>query len=447
MDKDLAPKPLYKSLYFQVITAIVIGVLLGHFYPDTGTAMKPLGDGFIKLIKMIIAPIIFCTVVVGIAGMEDMKKVGKTGGLALLYFEVVSTIALVVGLVIINLVRPGAGMNVDPNTLDAKSIAAYTGPGKMQTTTDFLLNVIPNTVVDAFAKGEILQVLLFSVMFGFALHKFGGRGTLVFDLIEKGSHVLFSIVGIIMKVAPIGAFGAMAFTIGKYGVGSLVALGALMATFYTTCLFFIFVILGLIARFHGFSIWKFIKYIKEELLIVLGTSSSETVLPRMMAKMENLGAKKSVVGLVIPTGYSFNLDGTSIYLTMAAVFIAQATNTPMTLTQQITLLGVLLLTSKGAAGVTGSGFIVLAATLSAVGGVPVAGLALILGIDRFMSEARALTNLIGNGVATLVVAKWTGDLDTQRLQRQLNNESTAEAEEPEAVLDQVEQHMPVSAPR
>ena len=447
MDKDSTPKPLYKSLYFQVITAIIIGVLLGHFYPESGTAMKPFGDGFIKLIKMIIAPIIFCTVVVGIAGMEDMKKVGKTGGLALLYFEIVSSLALVVGLVIINLVQPGVGMNIDASTLDAKSIAAYTAPGKMQTTTDFLLHVIPSTVVDAFAKGEILQVLLFSVMFGFALHKFGGRGTLVFDLIEKGSHVLFAIVGFIMKVAPIGAFGAMAFTIGKYGVGSLVALGALMATFYATCLFFIFVVLGLIARFHGFSVWKFIKYIKEELLIVLGTSSSETVLPRMMAKMENLGAKKSVVGLVIPTGYSFNLDGTSIYLTMAAVFIAQATNTAMTLTQQITLLGVLLLTSKGAAGVTGSGFIVLAATLSAVGGVPVAGLALILGIDRFMSEARALTNLIGNGVATVVVAKWTGDLDMQRLQRQLNNETDAEAQEPEAVLDQVEQHMPVTAAR
>jgi aerobic C4-dicarboxylate transport protein len=302
-------------------------------------------------------------------------------------------------------------------------------------------------VIDAFAKGEILQVLLFSVMFGFALHKFGGRGTLVFDMIEKTSHVLFSIVGIIMEVAPIGAFGAMAFTIGKYGVGSLLSLGKLMGTFYATCLFFIFVVLGLIARFHGFSIWKFIKYIKEELLIVLGTSSSESVLPRMMAKMENLGAKKSVVGLVIPTGYSFNLDGTSIYLTMAAVFIAQATNTPMTLTQQVTLLGVLLLTSKGAAGVTGSGFIVLAATLSAVGGVPVAGLALILGIDRFMSEARALTNLIGNGVASIVVAKWTNDLDTDRLRRQLDNESDAEAEEPEEVLDQVELHMPVAASR
>ena len=436
-------KPLYRSLYVQVLLAILIGVLLGHFYPESGAAMKPLGDGFIKLIKMIIAPIIFCTVVVGIAGMEDMKKVGKTGGLALLYFEIVSSIALVVGLVIVNLVKPGVGMNIDPASLDTKGIAAYTEPGKMQSTTDFLLNVIPNTVVDAFAKGEILQVLLFAVLFGFALHRFGGRGTLVFDTIEKMSHVLFVIVGYIMKLAPIGAFGAMAFTIGKYGVGSLLSLGKLMGTFYATCLVFIFVVLGIIARLNGFSIWKFIKYIKEELLIVLGTSSSESVLPRMMAKMENLGVKKSVVGLVIPTGYSFNLDGTSIYLTMAAVFIAQATNTPMTLTQQLTLLAVLLLTSKGAAGVTGSGFIVLAATLSAVGGVPVAGLALILGIDRFMSEARALTNLIGNGVATVVVGRMTGDLDVARMQRQLNNETDEEAEEPEAVLDRNDAHMAV----
>jgi len=443
MDKNAAPKPFYKSLYFQVVTAIVVGVLLGHFYPETGTAMKPLGDGFIKLIKMIIAPIIFCTVVVGIAGMEDMKRVGKTGGYALLYFEVVSSIALIVGLVIVNLVQPGVGMNVDPTTLDTKSIAAYTAPGKMQGTVDFLLAIIPSTVVDAFAKGEMLQVLLFSMLFGFALQRFGGRGTLVFDFIEKSSHVLFVIVGYIMKVAPIGAFGAMAFTIGKYGVDSLVSLAKLMGTFYATCLIFIFVVLGLIARFHGFSIWKFIKYIKEELLIVLGTSSSESVLPRMMAKLENLGVRKSTVGLVVPTGYSFNLDGTSIYLTMAAVFIAQATNTPMTLTQQLTLLGVLLLTSKGAAGVTGSGFIVLAATLSAVGGLPVAGLALILGIDRFMSEARALTNLIGNGVATVVVGKWTGDLDVKRMTAQLNNETTADAEEPEKVLDVVQHHMPM----
>ncbi|APW38557.1 C4-dicarboxylate transporter DctA [Rhodoferax koreense] len=429
-------RPLYKSLYVQVLTAVVIGVLLGHFYPQTGEAMKPLGDGFIKLIKMIIAPIIFCTVVVGIAGMEDMKKVGKTGGLALLYFEIMSTLALIVGLIMVNVIQPGSGMNVDASTLDTKSISAYTGPGKMTGTVDFILNVIPSTVVDAFAKGEILQVLLFAVMFGFALHKFGGRGTMVFDFIEKISHVLFDIVGIIMKVAPIGAFGAMAFTIGKYGIGSLFSLGKLMGTFYGTCLIFVFLVLGIVARLHGFSIWKFVKYIKEELLIVLGTSSSESVLPRMMEKMENLGAKKSVVGLVIPTGYSFNLDGTSIYLTMAAVFIAQATNTPLTLSQELTLLAVLLLTSKGAAGVTGSGFIVLAATLSAVGHVPVAGLALILGIDRFMSEARALTNLVGNGVATIVVAKWTGDLDNQRLQAGLNNETWVEANEPEAVLDQ-----------
>ncbi len=425
--------PLYRSLYVQVITAVIIGVLLGHFYPAVGEAMKPLGDGFIKLIKMIIAPIIFCTVVVGIAGMEDMKKVGKTGGLALLYFEVVSSIALVVGLVLVNVLQPGAGMNVDPATLDTKSIASYTGPGKMTGTVDFILNIIPNTLVDAFAKGEILQVLLIAVLFGFALHRFGGRGTLVFDVIEKGSHVLFGIVNYIMKLAPIGAFGAMAFTIGKYGLGSLFSLGKLMGTFYLTCLLFIFVVLGLIARFHGFSIWKFIKYIKEELLIVLGTSSSESVLPRMMEKLENLGANKTCVGLVIPTGYSFNLDGTSIYLTMAAVFIAQATNTDMTLTQQLTLLAVLLLTSKGAAGVTGSGFIVLAATLSAVGHVPVAGLALILGIDRFMSEARALTNLIGNGVATIVVAKWTNELDENRLHAALNNETWIEAQEPEAL--------------
>jgi aerobic C4-dicarboxylate transport protein len=437
-------RPFYKSLYIQVLFAVALGVVLGNFYPQIGADMKPLGDGFIKLIKMIIAPIIFCTVVIGIAGMEDMKKVGKTGGLALLYFEVVSTIALIVGLIIVNLIQPGAGMNVDVASIDTKGIAAYTGPGKMVGTVDFLLNIIPTSVVDAFAKGEILQVLLFAILFGFALHRFGGRGTLVFDFIEKTSHVLFDIVGIIMKLAPIGAFGAMAFTIGKYGIGSLFSLGKLMGTFYLTCLIFVFVVLGIISRIHGFSIWKFIKYIKEELLIVLGTSSSESVLPRMMEKMENLGAKKTCVGLVIPTGYSFNLDGTSIYLTMAAVFIAQATNTPMTLMQEVTLLAVLLLTSKGAAGITGSGFIVLAATLSAVGTVPVSGLALILGIDRFMSEARALTNLVGNGVATLVVAKWTGELDVNRLNAGLNNETWVEANAPEVMLDKKVAHMAVS---
>ena len=439
--KDTGKKPLYKSLYFQVITAIILGVILGHFWPQTGAAMKPLGDGFIKLIKMIIAPIIFCTVVVGIAGMEDMKRVGKTGGYALLYFEIMSTVALIIGLIIVNVVQPGVGMNVDPASLDTKGLANYTKPGQMQTTTEFLLHVIPGTFVGAFAEGEMLQVLLIAVLFGFALHRFGGRGTLVFDFIEKFSHVLFVIVGYIMKLAPIGAFGAMAFTIGKYGLGSLTSLAKLMGTFYVTCLLFIFVVLGLVARFHGFSIWKFIKYIKEELLIVLGTSSSEAALPRMMAKLENLGVRKSTVGLVIPTGYSFNLDGTSIYLTMAAVFIAQATNTPLDLSHQITLLLVLLLTSKGAAGVTGSGFIVLAATLSAVGNVPVAGLALILGIDRFMSEARALTNLIGNGVATVVVGKWTGDLDTERMQAVLDNQADELVDEPELVLDAKTEHM------
>lgn len=434
-------RPLYKSLYIQVLFAVLVGVVLGHFQPALGAEMKPLGDGFIKLIKMIIAPIIFCTIVVGIAGMEDMKKIGKTGGLALLYFEIVSSVALIVGLIIVNLIKPGSGMHVDPSTLDTKGIAAYTEPGKMQGTVDFLLNVIPSSVVDAFAKGDILQVLLFSVLFGFALHKFGGRGTLVFDLIERLSHVLFDIVGIVMKIAPIGAFGAMAFTIGQYGIGSLFSLGKLMGAFYLTCLFFVFVVLGLICRLHGFSIFKFVRAIKEELLIVLGTSSSESVLPRMMEKLENMGARKSVVGLVVPTGYSFNLDGTSIYLTMAAVFVAQATDTAMTLTQQLTLLGVLLLTSKGAAGITGSGFIVLAATLSAVGEVPVAGLALILGIDRFMSEARALTNLVGNGVATLVVAKWTNDLDMQRLSEVLDHPTVQDTDEPEVVLDQKQAQM------
>lgn len=407
--------PIYKVLYFQVICAIVIGILLGFLAPEIGAQMKPFGDGFIRLIKMIIAPVIFCTVVTGIAGMEDMKKVGKTGGLALLYFEVVSTIALIIGLIIVNTVQPGVGMHVDPNTLDQAAVSAYTDPGKMQTTTEFLMNVIPNTVVGAFANGDILQVLFFSILFGFALHKFGGRGTLIFDVIEKSAHVLFQIVGMIMRVAPVGAFGAMAFTIGKYGIASLLPLAKLMGTFYLTCLLFIFGVLGTICRIHGFSIMRYISYIKEELLIVLGTSSSESVLPRMMTKMELAGVSRSVVGLVIPTGYSFNLDGTAIYLTMAAVFIAQACDVSMTLTQQLTLLAVLLLTSKGAAGVTGSGFIVLAATLSAVGHVPVAGLALILGIDRFMSEARALTNMIGNGIACVVVGHWCREVDNDKL--------------------------------
>jgi aerobic C4-dicarboxylate transport protein len=416
---DHHPQPVYRSLYFQVLVAIAIGVALGHFFPETGAQMKPLGDAFIKLIKMMIAPIIFCTVVTGIAGMESMKAIGKTGVLALLYFEVVSSLALIVGLVIVNIVEPGAGMNVDVSTLDAQAVASYAEAAEQQSVVDFLLNVIPATIFAAFAEGDILQVLLFALLFGFALHALGERGRSLFELIERFSQVLFRIVGMIMRVAPIGAFGAMAFTIGKYGLESLASLGKLMACFYVTCVLFVFVVLGAIARAHGFGIGRFIRYIREELFIVLGTSSSESVLPRMMSKLEQAGAAKSVVGLVIPTGYSFNLDGTSIYLTMAAVFIAQATNTPMTLLDQLTLLGVLLLTSKGAAGVTGSGFIVLAATLSALGTLPVTALALILGIDRFMSEARALTNLVGNGVATLVVAKWCGALDEKRLQQEL----------------------------
>jgi aerobic C4-dicarboxylate transport protein len=415
-----APRPLYRSLYFQVLVAIAVGVLLGHFFPEAAVKLKPLGDGFIKLIKMMIAPIIFCTVVTGIAGMENMKAVGKTGVLALLYFEVVSSIALVIGLVIVNVVKPGAGMNIDVATLDASKVANFAQAAQQQSVVDFFLNVIPTTFLDAFAKGEILQVLLIALLFGFALHVVGPRGRGVFDLIDGFSQVLFRIVGFIMRLAPIGACGAMAFTIGNYGIDKLADLAKLMACFYATCVLFVFVVLGAIARFHGFSILRFVRYIKDELLIVLGTSSSESVLPRMMSKMENAGCAKPVVGLVIPTGYSFNLDGTSIYLTMAAVFIAQATNTPMTLLDQVTLLAVLLLTSKGAAGVTGSGFIVLAATLSAVGTLPVAALALILGIDRFMSEARALTNLVGNGVATVVVAKWCNALDEPRLREQLN---------------------------
>ncbi|HAT40921.1 MAG TPA: C4-dicarboxylate transporter DctA [Rheinheimera sp.] len=421
-------RQLLASLYFQVVLAITIGIALGHFSPDLGAAMQPLGTAFIKLIKMLIAPIIFCTVVLGIAGMENMKRVGRTGGFALLYFEIVSTLALIIGLVVINTVRPGEGMHIDPASLDQQSIAKYTTAGQMQSVTDFLLNIIPTSVFDAFAKGDMLQVLFFSILFGFALQRLGGRQNLLFQMVEKFAELLFYIIGLLMKLAPIGAFGAMAFTIGKYGVGTLMQLASLMLTFYATCLLFIFVVLGAICRGHGFTISRFIRYIREELLIVLGTSSSESVLPRMMTKLEKLGAAKSTVGLVIPTGYSFNLDGTAIYLTMAAVFIAQATDTPMDLTQQLTLLAVLLVTSKGAAGVTGSGFIVLAATLASVGSVPVAGIALILGIDRFMSEARALTNLIGNGVATLVVAKWCGELDEQQLQHELSTTGGAATE-------------------
>lgn len=413
-------KKFYQVLYFQVLFAILVGVLLGYFYPQIGAKMKPLGDAFISLIKMIIAPIIFATVVVGIASMGDMKKVGRVGLKALIYFEVVSTIALILGLIVVNLYQPGAGINATPASLDAGAVASYTTAAKSMSTVDFLLHIIPSTVVDAFAKGEILQVLLISILSGLSLSMLGEKGKPVVTLLELISKVLFGIVGMIMKVAPIGAFGAMAFTIGKYGIHTLLSLGKLMAGVYTTSFLFVFIVLGLIAKFNGFSIWKFIKYIKEEIFIVVGTSSSESVLPRMMDKMEKLGCSKSVVGLVIPTGYSFNLDGTSIYLSMAAIFIAQACNVPLTIMDQLTIVAVLLLTSKGAAAVTGGGFITLAATLASISTIPVAGLALLLGVDRFMSEARALTNLIGNGVATVVVSNWEKEFDSKRADLILN---------------------------
>ncbi len=413
-------KPFYAHLYVQVLSAIALGVLLGHFYPELGQQMKPLGDGFIKLIKMVIGPIIFCTVVHGIASMSNLKTVGSVGIKALIYFEIVTTFALIIGLVVANIVRPGDGMNIDLSTIDASAVAEYVDKAEHQSTVGFLLDIIPKTVVSAFVDGNILQVLLFAILFAFALQAMGQRGKLVLDLIDQASHVFFGIVGIIMKAAPIGAFGAMAFTIGKYGVGTLASLAALMGSFYLTCLLFIFFVLGPIAWFTGFSIFKFIRYIKEELLIVLGTSSSESVLPRMITRMKRLGCEESVVGLVIPTGYSFNLDGTCIYLTMAALFLAQATNVDLTLAQQLGILGILLLTSKGAAGVTGSGFVVLAATLAATHTIDVNAMAIILGIDRFMSEARALTNLIGNGVATVVVSKMEGALDEERMNAELD---------------------------
>ncbi len=404
-------RPFYKSLYFQVILAILIGILIGHLYPETAVTLKPLGDGFIKLVKMIIGPVIFCTIVTGMAGMQDLKKVGSVGAKSLLYFEVLTTVALLVGLIAINLIRPGDGMNIDPTKLDTTALNTMTTGKTPQSTVEFLINIIPKNIVDAFAQGDLLQILLFSVLFGIATSKLGARVQPVTDFIKSFSNILFGIIHIIMKLAPLGAFGAIAFTIGKYGVGSLKSLAQLMGTFYLTCGFFIIIVLGSVMYFLRLNIFKLLIHIKEELLIVLGTSSSESALPGLIEKMERAGCSKSVVGLVIPTGYSFNLDGTSIYLTMAAVFIAQATNTPVTLQQQVSLLLILMLTSKGAAGVTGSGFITLAATLPATGHIPVAGLALILGIDRFMSEARALTNIIGNAVATLVISKWEGELD------------------------------------
>ena len=420
-------RPFYTNLYFQVLVAIAIGVVLGVVDPATAAAMKPLGDGFIKLVKMLIAPIVFTTVVVGIAHMGEMKDVGRIGLRALVYFEVVSSVALVIGLVVVTVLKPGVGLNFDPAAADLSSVSAYTSGAQHLSTIDFVLNVIPDTIVGGFARGEVLQVLLFSVLFGLALLRLGPRVHRLVELIEMTSAALFEVVALIMRLAPIGAFGAMAFTIGRYGLGSLVALGKLMVGVYITCAFFVFVVLGAIARATGFSLVKFLKYIAEEILIVLGTSSSESALPRIMAKLEHLGCAKPVVGLVIPTGYSFNLDGTSIYMTMAAVFVAQASGVHLSLAQEIGILGVLLLTSKGAAAVTGSGFVTLAATLAAFPTIPVAGLTLLLGVDRFMSEARAITNLIGNAVATMVVAKWDGALDLERANAILDGREPAAA--------------------
>ena len=400
-----------KTLYVQVLIAIGIGVLLGYFYPSFATQLKPLGDAFIKLVKMMIAPVIFCTIVTGIAGMQDTKKVGRVGAKALLYFEVVTSIALVIGLVVINILKPGVGMNINAATLDVKAVEGYIVEGKSRTFTDFMLHIIPDNIVNALSNSDLLQVLFFSVLLGFAISKIGDAGKPIVRSIKSLEVALFSVIKMILKVAPIGALGAMSFTIGKYGVGSLASLGQLMIAFYITSIIFIVIVLGGILKTLGFNLFKLLGFIKEELLIVLGTSSSEAALPGLMTKLEKVGCSEPIVGLVVPTGYSFNLAGTSIYLTMAAVFLAQATNTPMAIGEQIALLSVLLLTSKGAAGVTGSGFITLAATLPTVGHIPVASIAIILGIDRFMSEGRALTNIIGNAVATIVVAKWEKEID------------------------------------
>ncbi|TIL79998.1 MAG: dicarboxylate/amino acid:cation symporter [Mesorhizobium sp.] len=419
--KTLCAKP-----YVQVLVAIILGVAVGHFYPQIGENLKPLGDAFIKLVKMIIAPVIFLTVSTGIAGMSDLQKVGRVAGKAMVYFFTFSTLALIVGLIVGNVIQPGAGLNIDPTSLDVQAVNGYAAKAHEQSATGFLMNMIPTTIVGAFVEGDILQVLFFSVLFGIALGMVGETGKSVLSFLQNLTAPVFKLVGILMKAAPIGAFGAMAFTIGKYGIGSVANLAMLVGTFYLTAFLFVFGVLGAVCRYNGFSIFSLIRYIKEELLLVLGTSSSEAALPSLMEKMENAGAKRSVVGLVIPTGYSFNLDGTNIYMTLAALFIAQATNTDLSVSDQVLLLLVAMLSSKGAAGVTGAGFITLAATLSVVPSVPVAGMALILGVDRFMSECRALTNLIGNAVASLVVARWEGELDQAQLEAAFGGHQPAE---------------------
>jgi aerobic C4-dicarboxylate transport protein len=410
-----------RHFYFWVLIAIIAGALIGHFLPATGVALKPLGDAFINLVKMLIGPIIFLTVVLGIAGVSDVRKVGRVGAKAILYFEIVSTFALVIGLIVVNTLKPGAGFNVDPATLDAAAVSKYVNAAHEQGTLPFLMHIIPTTFTQAFTgDGDLLQVLLLSVLFGFGMIHLGERARPLLSVLEALSKVFFRMMGMIMRVAPLGALGAMAFTVGKYGVRSLGPLLQLMGGFYLACVLFVVIVLGTIARLTGFSIFKFVRYIREELLLVLGTSSSESALVPLMQKLERLGCSRSVVGLVVPSGYSFNLDGTNIYLTMAAIFIAQALNVELTLTQEITLLAVAMLTSKGASGVTGAGFITLAATLAVVPSVPVAGLSLILGIDRFMSEARALTNIVGNGVATIVVSHWENELDRENMIRVLD---------------------------
>ncbi|MEN9661290.1 MAG: C4-dicarboxylate transport protein [Verrucomicrobiota bacterium] len=412
-------KPWYRILYVQVLVAVALGIVIGLLWPDTGKALKPLGDGFIKLVKLIIAPIIFCTVVHGIAAMRDVRKLGRIGGKTLLYFEVVSTLALIIGLVVVNVLKPGEGFNIDPKTLDPGVGQSYVQQGQSLTLVNFLLNIIPGTFFDALARGELLQVLLVAVLTGFSISFLGEQGRPVLRVFEHAAQVFFGIMRIVVQVAPLGALGAMGFTVGSYGVAALKPLLELMLGFYLTAGLFVVVVLGLIARVAGFSIFRFLRYIREELLLVLGTSSSETALPGMLLKMKRLGCAESTVGLVIPTGYSFNLDGTNIYMTMAAVFLAQATNTPLGLGQQLTLLGVALLSSKGASGVTGAGFITLAATLAVVPGIPIQSLALLVGIDRFMSECRSLTNLIGNGVATIVISRWEGEITPAQLQANL----------------------------
>jgi aerobic C4-dicarboxylate transport protein len=417
--QPLRKKPFYANLWMQVLIAILLAVALGYLSPATATAMKPLGDGFIRLIVMIISLIIFCTVVSGIASMQDMKKVGRVGGKALLYFEVVSTVALFIGLVVGNLVHPGSGFNVSATNLDAKAIADYAGEAKAQSITEFLLHIIPTTVVDAFAKGDILQVVFVAILFGLALSTLGDRGKYLVTLLDSLTQTVFGIVNMLMRFAPIGAFGSMAFTVGKYGIASLGPLAKLIATFYLTSILFVLVILGVVAWLAGFSIIRFLTYIKEEILLVLAISSSEPAIPTLMEKLEKLGCSKALVGLVVPTGYTFNTDGTSIYMTLAALFVAQATNTHLSLGQQLTIFAVATLTSKGASGVQGASFIALVATLTVIPTIPVAGMALILGIDRFMSMFRALVNMIGNGVATLVVSRWEGELTRENLRKNL----------------------------